>query len=239
MYSGFESVWREGAMSLANELQKLPMRARAVLLFLATQDKPATTEAIRAGTGLGERGAGKAIRQLVTGSYIHMPEQGQYVLTEMGRQAADELRAAEEARRRTVARHTRRLAIVLAQELVIGTPARVMVGLDAPLARKASLPAAGQLLLRLSAANCDVEPSERLLEAPVEGPAGPVAFRVTPHQVGGVRFKLEAHQVMTSGDMRRAGGVYFDVNVADFPTPQSAEIQALGGPIELHTGVDA
>ena len=72
-------------MSLPDELQKLPMRARSVLRFLADYDGPATVEAIRAATDLGERGAGKAIRQLVTSGYIEMPDKGQYRLTEQGR----------------------------------------------------------------------------------------------------------------------------------------------------------
>ena len=262
-------------MSLPDELQKLPMRARAVIQFLATHDGPASVEVIRAATGLGERGAGKAIRQLVTGGYIEMPDKGVYILTGRGYQAADDLgpvadaapetgeeiaegvaeevaaesaveavpiedraaeHAAEEVAPPPVARQPRRLTAVLAQELVIGTPARVMVGLDAPAGDPASLAETARLVLRLSAAGCEIEPPEAVLDVPAAGTAGPVAFRVTPHQTGGVRLRLEARQAVASGDQARVGGLYFDLNVADFPTPQSAEIQALGGMIDLYAG---
>jgi len=234
-------------MSLPDELQKLPMRAHAVIRFLASHNGPAAVEVIRAGTGLGERGAGKAIRQLVTGGYIQMPEEGQYALTDRGRWAAGELiavqeieaaRAAEEAAQRQQAapRAARRVVAVLAQELVIDHPARVMVGVDAPAVDQAPLSAAGHLVLRLSAPGCEVDPPECTLDVPHDGAAGPVAFRVTPHQSGSVRLKLDARQVIESHDPWRAGGLYFDLNVAEFPTPQSAEIQALGGTIELYTG---
>ncbi len=233
-------------MSLPDELQKLPMRARSVLRSLADYDGPATVEAIRAATDLGERGAGKAIRQLVTSGYIEMPDKGQYRLTEQGRQAASELIAAEEAvaarvaeqaaaRQQAIPRHARRMVVVLAQELVIDTPARVMVGLDAPAAGQTPLPEPRDLVLRLSAPGCEIEPPQHSLEVPADSTAGPVAFRVTAYQPGGVRLRLEARQRLETQDLR-VGGVYFDLNVADFPTPQSAEIQALGGTIELYAG---
>jgi hypothetical protein len=224
------------------------MRAHAVIRFLASHDRPAAVDDIRAGTGLGERGAGKAIRQLVTGAYIQMPEEGQYALTDRGRWAAGELvaveeadaaRAAEEAaqRQQAVPRAARRVVAVLAQELVIDNPARVMVGLDAPTGDQAPLSAAGHVVLRLSAPGCEVDPPECTLDVPADGAAGPVAFRVTPHQSGSVRLRLDARQVVDARDRWQVGGLFFDLNVADFPTPQSAEIQALGGTIELYAGV--
>jgi hypothetical protein len=49
-----------------------------------------------------------------------------------------------------------------------------------------------------------------------------------------MRIKIEAHQLVTLERREIIGGMYFDINVASFPTPQSVEFQALGAMVGLH-----
>ncbi|HEX3052842.1 MAG TPA: hypothetical protein VHP83_19440 [Aggregatilineaceae bacterium] len=79
-------------MSLPLELQKLPPQALDVIRYLDGKEDGASVDAIMAGTGLSERSVGKAIRRLVTRYYASMPGEGVYLLTRLGRQAADDLR---------------------------------------------------------------------------------------------------------------------------------------------------
>jgi hypothetical protein len=240
-------------MSLPFELQRLLPQALDVLRYLGTGEGGATTEQIMHGTGLSERTSGKAIRNLVTRYYLEMPEQGYYLLTETGWQAVQDLRAydgdtpytpaetsevsaASPADAAPAPRHTRRLSIFLPGEFVIGSTAILRAGFDSPSDDRVPLAQPGRVILRLGAAYCDVEPSERPLEVAGNAAAGPVRFRVTPFREGEVRLKLEAFQLVAGEELLPVGGMYFDLNVAGFPTPLSAEFQTLGTLVGLHPG---
>jgi predicted transcriptional regulator len=243
-------------MSLPFELQRLLPQALDVLRYLGTGEGGATTEQIMQGTGLSERTSGKAIRNLVTRYYLEMPEQGYYLLTERGWQAVQDLRAYDGDKPYTPAapaetpgvsaappagpapgpRHARRLSIFLPREFVIGSTAILRAGFDSPADDRVPLAQPGRVILRLNAAYCDVEPSERPLEVAGSASAGPVRFRVTPYREGEVRLKLEAFQLVGGEVLLPVGGMYFDLNVASFPTPLSAEFQTLGALVGLHPG---
>jgi hypothetical protein len=89
------------------------------------------------------------------------------------------------------------------------------------------------VILRLSAPGCDVLPVERPLEVAIKAAAGPVSFRVTPRRAGLVRLKIEVYQLVTLKELRPVGGMFFDLNVSGFPTPDSEEKKALGAIIRL------
>ncbi|MBN1565902.1 MAG: hypothetical protein JXA10_18815 [Anaerolineae bacterium] len=226
------------------ELQKLPPQALDVVRYLAKQPEGAWVDDILDETGLTERGFGKAIRRLVTRYYAEMVDQGYYRLTALGQQAADDLLAydgeeapaapsAESVSRLT---HVRQVAVVGPKELVAGTEVVLRVGFNAPADGQNPLKEAGRLILRLSAPGCDVEPVERPLEVAINAPAGPAQFRVKARQAGSVRVKVEAFQLITLDDLQPVGGLFFDLNVAGFPTPASSEMQALGAQIRLYPG---
>jgi predicted transcriptional regulator len=244
-------------MSLPFELQRLLPQALDVLRYLGTGEGGATTEQIMHGTGLSERTSGKAIRNLVTRYYLEMPEQGYYLLTETGWQAVQDLRAydgdtpytpaapaetpeasaASPAEPASAPRHTRRLSIFLPREFVISSTAILRAGFDSPADNQVPLTQPGRVILRLNATYCDVDPSERPLEVAGSDAAGPVRFRVTPFREGEVRLKLEAFQLVAGEELLvPVGGMYFDLNVAGFPTPLSAEFQTLGALVGLHPG---
>ncbi len=242
-------------MVLPLELQKLPPQALDVIRYLGTEeDGGADIDTILNGTGLSERAFGKAIRRLVTRYYVEMPDTGYYVLTERGFEAVDELRvydgdepappadapvspaetpAPPEISPEPEVRPIRRLSVFLPKELVSDSTTALRIGFDAPAPDQARLAQPGRLILRLSAPGCDVEPVERPLEVPVHAAAGPVQFRITPRQSGTVRVKVAAYQLVSQGDLRMVGGMFFDRPVAGFPTPGSVEFQTLGTTVAL------
>jgi DNA-binding MarR family transcriptional regulator len=242
---------------LSPDLQKLPPQALDVIRYLDTHDDQGTVDEIIEGTGLSERGLRKAIRRLVTRYYADMPDQDFYRLTEKGKEAAGELRvydgenvpaaldapstaptaqaADEETPAADVPRHARRMSVLVPKELVIRSAVTLRAGFDAPPADDpVPLQETGRVILRLSAPGCDVDPVERPLDVAVGGPAGPVSFRVTPRVEGPARLKIEGYQLVSLKDIRPIGGVFFDLNVAGFPTPDSAEVKALGAVMRLY-----
>jgi hypothetical protein len=134
-----------------------------------------------------------------------------------------------------VPRHTRRMSMLVPKELVIRSAVTLRAGFDAPAADDPDpLTEPGRVILRLSAPGCDVDPVERPLDVAVDGAAGPVSFRVTPRREGSVQVKVSAYQLVSLKDIRPIGGMFFDLNVAGFPTPDSAEVSAMGAVMRLY-----
>ena len=231
-------------MSLPIDLQKLLPEALDVIRYLGTQANGAWIETIMEGTGLSERGCRKAIRRLVTRYYAEMPRQDFYRLTTRGQQAAQDLIVFDgvyptRALSAAGTYHTRRLAVVVPKELVIQSSAVIKAGFDAPADGQIPLREPGRVILRISAPGCKVEPVERPIEVQAQRPAGPVQFALTPRREGPVRIKIEVYQLVTQHELPLIGGTYFDLNVAGFPTPRSAEFQALGAAVGLYPGADS
>lgn len=232
------------------DLQKLPPQALDVIRYLGRiEGGAAPIDDIMAFTGLSERVCRKSIRRLVTRFYVEMPDVDYYMLTTSGHEAAATLRAydgeekmapappaAVEPAAAPVVYHARRLSAFLPKELVERSTAQLRVGFDPPANASISLTKPARVILRLNAPNCDIQPVERPLEVPPGRPAGPAAFRLTPRQSGTVRVKIQVFQLVTLQELVPAGGMFFDLNVSDFPTPASAEFQALAITIRLHPG---
>lgn len=252
-------------MTLSVELQKLPPQALDVIRFLKDYEHGVEVDAILSGTGLSERAFGKAIRRLVTRYYVNMPSQNTYVLTSMGRDAAEEIQTFDGAAPATVTRpaavsdeeapaaaaaqvpqvsetpiicHPRRLSVLVAQEFVMGMKSMLLVGFDSPTPDVPPMEAPGQIVLRLSAPGCNIDPVERPIEVAVDRACGPVQFRVQPRLEGLLRIKIEAAQFINDFDTVPIGGIFFDLDVVPFPTSRSAEFRALGAVVELIANVD-
>lgn len=203
-----------------------------VIRYLAGRDQAEANE-IAGETGLSERAFGKAIRALITRRLAEMTAPGRYRLSARGREAlalVDPDGATdgppEQARRAAPVPTERRLSVLVAQEWVRHLPAKLMVGFDAPAARAPG--EAQRLALRVRARGCLVEPSEHALDVPPYRAAGPVQFRLTPHEGRTIRVEIEVHR-----DGARLGGLFFEVPVSELPTPRSAQFHALGAPVPL------
>jgi len=229
-----------------DDLQKLPPQALEVIRFLAGRDYAAASE-IAAATGLSDRAFGKAIRALVTRRLAEMPAQGVYRLSERGHEAlaglgsgggdghaaaAVSLAAPPDAQPASSTRPERRLSVLVAREWVRHLPAKLMVGFDA--APDGSSSAPQRLRLRVRAPGCLVEPDEHWLDIPPRRPAGPVQFRLTPHEGHRIRVRVEVYAGQAGDEL--LGGLYFEVPVNDLPTPHSAQFHALGAAVPLHSG---
>ena len=88
----------------------------------------------------------------------------------------------------------------------------------------------------MSAQGCEIDIPEYSIDVPTSGPAGPVDFRITPHQAGTVRVQIEVFQTTADDQAVPVGGMYFDLPVAEFPTPDSAEFQTLATMLRMHPG---
>ncbi|MBP8972713.1 MAG: hypothetical protein KBH93_02465 [Anaerolineae bacterium] len=221
-------------MPVPPDLQKLPPQALDVLHFLAArEDGTASADAIMNGAGLSAIGLGKGIRRLVTVRYVTMTAPSTYALTALGREAAQALRAAEPA---PAPGHARRLSVFAPCELAAGAPALLRAGFDPPDRDQLPPGEAVPVILRLRAPDCDISPAEQPVIVPPDAPGGPVRFRVTPRQEGMLRLRLEVLPAEDTETPRPAGGIYFDLGVAPFPTPACAEFQALGATVVLPPG---
>jgi hypothetical protein len=134
-----------------------------------------------------------------------------------------------------IERQVRRLSIFMPKEMVIRSTISLRTGFEAPRAGQPALQQPARIVLRLSAPGCDVEPTERPVEVASGTSVGPLQFRIAPRLEGMVRLKLEAFQLVTQRELLPIGGMYFDLNVAGFPTPLSAEFQTLGAMVQLYS----
>lgn len=226
---------------MIDDLQRLPPQALTVIRFLAGRERAAASD-IAGATGLSERAFGKAIRALVTRRFAEMPQPGVYRLSERGRQAletidegapgdpdpvTDTLAAAGVVPAALAGRDERRLSVLVAREWVRHLPAKLMVGFDAAPEPGASGPAQ-PLVLRVQASGCLIDPPEHALHVPARKPAGPVQFRLTPHEGRSIHVRVEVYR-----DGALVGGLFFEVPVTDLPTPLSAQFHALGARVPL------
>ena len=160
---------------------------------------------------------------------------GTYTLTARGREAAEALLPGDlrpcPARpggcRSSPVRAGRRLARLAARRL---RPARPR---PAPAYRDGAGDPAPD------APDCDISPAEQPVTVPPGAPGGPERFRVTPHQQGTLRLRLEVLPAGGAEPPRPAGGIYFDLGVAPFPTPACAQFQTLAATVALPPGREA
>lgn len=137
------------------------------------------------------------------------------------------------------ARHERRLTVLTTRGLANQFPAVLQIGFDAPRGSQPVPHAPLEVVLRLSAPGCALEPAEHTLDIPFKHAAGPVRFRLTPQVIGTVRLKVEVHQRLGPDTLARMGGMYVDFEVTSLPTAASAELSARGAVIRLHATRDA
>jgi hypothetical protein len=209
-------------MNMPYSLQRLPAEALEVLRFLARLQESASPGQIEAGTGLSNRMVLRAIRRLVTGGQIELLENG-YCLTTDGKVAAQQLRdhdaaaiaaasgSASLTSPRTIAR---RLVVVLPRSGLVGLPATLFFGVNAPASGDHLLPATVRVELRVSASGGSLSAFSLLIDVPPQRAADPGTLRLTPAQPGrAIRVRVDTAQIMASGTREPLGGIYFDMRV--------------------------
>jgi hypothetical protein len=210
-------------MEMPFHLRTLPPEALDIIRFYSgSGTNVASVDDICEGTGLSDRGFGKAIRRLVTKGYVIMDGDHRYRLSDQGARAVEELVASDvnapdddeaeavDAGRRLVGR---RLFMALPRALVAGQEVHVYVGF--PEAEDDEM-IHGQvnLLIRLSVLNG--EPA-RARETPflLGNNATRHVFEVTAGHFTKARLRLHAYQIDDDepDEVHFAGGMYVDVDV--------------------------
>lgn len=200
-------------------LEPLP-GALDTLRYLSTlPDHSADVLTLQDALGVSSVTFGKAIRRLVTKSFVQMDSAESYRLTDAGRRAAEELAAYDaEMGGAPVQTHntggdlTGRLVLVVPQPLVAGRQVEVNVGtaLDPD---SDPIPSGADLLVRLSTVNATPAHTQ---DASLLLNGGPerCGFLLTPEAYTAVRVRVEVYQMMPDdADVVPCGGLYVDLPV--------------------------
>ncbi|MCU0475126.1 MAG: hypothetical protein MUC99_03260 [Anaerolineae bacterium] len=187
--------------------------------------------------GIGPVTFGKAIRRLVTKSYVQMDSDDSYRLTDGGRRIAEEL-ADYDAASGGVSRQrddsdllvSGRLVLVAPRFLAAGQPVELAVGASVDQAE--GLPEGADVLVRVQAVHADParpqDVSLMVADAPQYG-----TVHLTAQYYDMVRVRVEVYQVMPDGEeVVPCGGMYVDLPVSVQAT-QSSERAAYGAALSF------
>ena len=210
-------------VDMPQNLQSLPPEVLDVLRFYGASGKTsAHADEIIEGTGLSDRGFGKAIRRLVTSTYLVMDGDQVYRLSDAGRRAvADVLEYDLEAgpalpdsapavgSSRMV---ERRLVLAAPRTLAANQPAIIRVGFDSA-DEDGWLSGPTPVVVRFSAVHGEAGPaSEATLQ--IENKTVVHSFQMTPGDFTKARLRVELFQSDEFGlDIEPCGGLYLDVPV--------------------------
>jgi hypothetical protein len=218
---------------MPSNLQNLPPEVLDVLRFYgATGQTSAHADEIIERTGLSDRGFGKAIRRLVTSTYLVMDGDQVYRLSDAGRRAVGDVleydldtppqdRVTSSAAASGQRAVTRRLVLVAPAELKPNEPATVQIGFaGAEFGGPLSGPA--PIVVRFSALHAEAAPpTETTLQ--VNNEPVQAAFRVTPGVFTTARLRVELLQSDEFGyELEPCGGMYVDVPVSAAGSPERA-----------------
>jgi hypothetical protein len=202
-------------------LEPLPGTLDTLRYLINEPDFSASVDILQDALGVGDVTFGKAIRRLVTKSYVQMDSAESYRLTDAGRRAAEELLSYDAATGGVSSKQDgrsieipARLVVVAQQPLLAGQKAEIIIGasledeLDAE-----DLGGGADLLVRLSAINGD--PSQTQDASLVLGSAPQHhSFTLTPQPYTAMRVRVEVYQMMPDGEeVAPCGGVYVDLPV--------------------------
>jgi hypothetical protein len=210
-------------MELPPELTRIPMNSLDVLRYMGQHNvEAADADMLAEGTGMSERGIGKAIRGLVTKGYLNMDSNYVYYLTDKGQQAildlaeydAEQAASGGEEQPEKVVEAS--VIAVVSGSLKTGQPNQIQVGVNG----SAHVREETQLVIRLNVVGGSATPPEvTLLLTPGQAPA-PANITLQP---GGdsMRVRIEGVQLIGMADVHPAGGMFFDLNVSDQDTPKA------------------
>ncbi len=219
-------------------LEPLPGALDTLRYLIEQPDFSASVDLLQDELGVGSVTFGKAIRRLVTKSYVQMDSAESYRLTDAGRRAAEELLGYDAeggAPTQYGGANTdiaARLVLVTSQPLVAGRKAEITVGASLEDEDAEGLNGGADLLVRLSAVNAD--PSQTQDASLMVGSTPQShAFSLTPQPYTAVRVRVEVYQMMPDGeDVLPCGGLYVDLPVTAQAVATSQRT-AYGAPLAL------
>ncbi|HLU09646.1 MAG TPA: hypothetical protein VK003_08260 [Oceanobacillus sp.] len=208
-------------MDMPHHLRTLPPEALDILRYFHTLKAPsAHADQIIEGAGLSDRGFGKAIRRLVTKSYLVMDGDQVYRLSDNGKRVVEELSNYDENAPEPEAEETpesdeprfvtRHLVLVTPRVFQAGQPTNVLVGFD-DADDDEIVKTASEVILRLNVLHG--EPSEvKETSLVVENRAAHQVFEVTAGQFTQMRIRVQVCQIQ-DGAADNCSGLYADLPV--------------------------
>jgi hypothetical protein len=238
-------------MDMPYHLKTLPPEALDILRFFRTLDtSSAHADDIIEGAELSDRGFGKAIRRLVTKSYLVMDGDQVYRLSDMGRRAVEELGGLDQlspeeraqmsevsdeefsiTEPRFVKRH---LVLVTPAALRPDQPTNIYVGFDEAQDDEA-VSTSLDLVLRLNILHGEPQQA-RETSLTLENRAAHQTFEVTAGHYQQARLRVQVSQYQQDTlDLEPCGGLYVDLPVQTDPA-HTAPV-AFGGDVTLREDV--
>ena len=219
-------------------LEPLPGALDTLRYLIEQPDYSASVDILQEELGVGSVTFGKAIRRLVTKSYVQMDSAESYRLTDAGRRAAEELLGYDaEGGGATSYGNTNtdiaaRLIVVAPQPLVAGRKAEITVGAALEDEDVEGLNGGADLLIRLSAVNADPSQTQDASLMVGNSPQSH-AFSLTPQPFTAMRVRVEVYQMMPDGeDVVPCGGLYVDLPVTA-QAVSNGQRAAYGAPLAL------
>lgn len=202
---------------LSFELKKLETLRGAfdIIRYLAREDEPVGADDICDDLDMSDRRFGKAIKRLVTRSYVQMNSDYEYFLAKNGISAAEELAAFDAAggAQESISENkiVRRLLVALPRQLTAGETADMHIGIENDNGQ--SLAALADIVLRVSTIHALLSGGDDEIMK-LGNDSMSKALHITPEMVNQVRVKVQVVQLAPNGeDITMCGGLYVDVNV--------------------------
>lgn len=226
-------------MDMPYHLKTLPPEALDILRYFGSLNAlSALADDIVEGSGLSNKGFGKAIRRLVTNGTLTMDASQVYRVTDRGQKLIDDLLAydqsqagqPQDAAPRLVPRFVkRRLVVALPRKLLAGQATSLFVGID-DASDDNLLHDSAHMLLRIEVLNGDSQPAEssfllanRSLRLVVEAAA---------HRARMARVRVQVFQLSDdTGEYESCGGLYVDVPIATDSASADSSLVAYGADI--------
>jgi predicted transcriptional regulator len=207
-------------MELPPELARMLPGSLAVLRYLGSEQiEGADSDTLAEGAGMSSRGVMKAIRALVTQGFLQMDANYVYYLTDKGNKAIVDLAdydATQPADANDAASDDDSPEVESELIAVLPDPigAQQTTSLQIGLAQIPDVNSASQLVLRLSATAGTISPQEISLDLkPGQAPPSAEAVFRPSGQVGQIRFRIEAVQILSMDDVHPAGGMFLDARL--------------------------
>ena len=240
-------------MDIPYHLKTLPPEALDILRYFRTLDtSSAHADDIIEGAELSDRGFGKAIRRLVTKSYLVMDGDQVYRLSDTGRRAVeelggyDELSPEERAQMSEMSEEDEAFAVTeprfVKRHLVLVTPAalrpdqptNVFVGFDEA-QEDETVSTSLDLVLRLNILHGDPQQARETSLA-LENHAAHQTFEVTAGHYQQARLRVEVSQYQQDTlDLEPCGGFYVDLPIQ--PDSADATPVAFGADVTLREDI--
>ena len=196
-------------------LEPLPGALDIIRLLGENENQPADVDWICDSLDMSDRRFGKAIRRLATTGYVQMNPDSDYLLTEKGIQAAQDLAEFDAAgpREEEVGENkvTRRLLVALPQTLVAGQTSEIAIGFQED--TDAGLDAPTDVVLRVTTTHALLSGNgDEMLK--LDNSSAHQNFHLTPEMYNEVRVRVQVYQLAPNGeDINMCGGLYVDVPV--------------------------